>query len=54
MRTISEEEQAWNMKVRTENLRCPACGEYVRYEDRQIFEDRRLCSYCADMIPGDK
>jgi ribosomal protein S27AE len=53
METVPQNEQEWNRLVRTENYRCPACGVFIRFEERQIFLDRNLCDYCAKMIPPD-
>ena len=51
MKTIPENEQEWNRLARAENTRCPACGEFIRFEEREIFAKRNLCKYCAEMIP---
>ena len=50
MKTVSTEEMEWNKQVRAENTRCPACGEFIRFEEREIFSDRNLCAYCVKMI----
>jgi formylmethanofuran dehydrogenase subunit E len=51
MATISPEEIEWNKQARAENNKCPACGEFIKFADREIFSDRNLCRYCAEMIP---
>jgi formylmethanofuran dehydrogenase subunit E len=51
MKTVPENEQEWNRLVRAENCRCPACGEFIRFDEREIYLDRNLCAYCAEMIP---
>jgi ribosomal protein S27AE len=54
MQTVTEQEREWNRLVRTENRRCPACGEFIRFEEREIYAKRNLCTYCAEMIPEKK
>jgi formylmethanofuran dehydrogenase subunit E len=51
MVTITQEERDWNQLARTENHRCVACGELISFQDREIYNQRRLCAYCAQMIP---
>jgi hypothetical protein len=51
METVPQTEQEWNKLARAENHKCPACGEYIRFDEREIFLDRNLCAYCAQMIP---
>jgi len=47
---IPDNEQEWRKHAIAENCKCVACGELISFEDRQIYMDRRLCSYCAKMI----
>jgi predicted nucleic acid-binding Zn ribbon protein len=54
MQTVSEEEREWNRLVRTENRRCPACGQFIRFDERETYAKRNLCAYCAEMIPPDE
>ena len=51
MTTVPQNEQEWNKMARAENTRCPACGEYIRFDEREIFAERNLCDYCAQNIP---
>jgi RNA polymerase-binding transcription factor DksA len=51
MADVPNNEQDWNRRVQAENYRCVACGERITFKDREIFLERRLCSYCAQMIP---
>ncbi|MBZ5707319.1 MAG: hypothetical protein LAN63_18380 [Acidobacteriia bacterium] len=51
MQTVPEEEREWNRLARAENRKCPACGELIRFDEREIFAKRNLCTYCAEMIP---
>ncbi|HVO82176.1 MAG TPA: hypothetical protein VMT28_15685 [Terriglobales bacterium] len=53
MQTVPEQEREWNRQVRAENRRCPACGQFIRFEEREIYAKRNLCAYCAEMIPPD-
>jgi len=54
MNTVPQNEHEWNKMARTENTRCPACGEYITFEERDIFAERNLCDYCAKNIPARK
>jgi formylmethanofuran dehydrogenase subunit E len=51
MKTLPDNEQEWNRVARAENLKCPACGELIRFDEREVYLDRNLCTYCAQMIP---
>ena len=43
-------EREWNLAARSQNYRCVSCGEVIRFEGRELFLERSLCSYCAQMI----
>ena len=51
MKIVAQNEQEWNKMARAENTRCPACGEYIRFDEREVYEKRNLCDYCAKNIP---
>jgi len=51
MNTEPQTEQEWNKLARAENIRCPACQQFITFEERDIFNDRNLCTYCAENIP---
>jgi hypothetical protein len=54
MKTEPQNEQEWNKMARAENARCPACQEFIRFDERQIYAERNLCTYCAQNIPPKK
>jgi hypothetical protein len=54
MKTEPQNEQEWNKMARAENARCPACQEFIRFDERQVYAERNLCTYCAQNIPPKK
>jgi len=43
-------EREWNLAARAQNYKCVSCGEVIPFEGRELFLERSLCSYCAEMI----
>lgn len=43
-------EREWNLAARTQNYKCVSCGVVILFEGRELFLERGLCSYCAEMI----
>jgi formylmethanofuran dehydrogenase subunit E len=43
-------EREWNLAARTQNYKCVSCGEVIPFEGRELYLERGLCSYCAEMI----
>jgi RNA polymerase-binding transcription factor DksA len=50
MAEIPTTEREWNLAARAQNYKCVSCGEVIPFEGRELFLERGLCSYCAQMI----
>ena len=50
MALVPENEREWNRVARAENYKCVGCGELISFEQREVYLDRGLCAYCAQMI----
>jgi DNA-directed RNA polymerase subunit RPC12/RpoP len=51
MAEIPTTEREWNVFARSQNYKCVGCGEVIAFENRELYLERGLCPYCAEMIP---
>ena len=52
MAEIPTTEREWNMLAHSQNYKCVGCGEVIPFEQRELYLERGLCAYCAEMIPA--
>jgi recombinational DNA repair protein (RecF pathway) len=50
MAEIPTTEREWNLAAHAQNYKCVSCGEVIPFTGRQLYLERGLCSYCAQMI----
>ena len=50
MAEIPTTKREWNLAAHSQNYKCVACGEIIPFEGRELYLERGLCGYCAQMI----
>jgi recombinational DNA repair protein (RecF pathway) len=50
MAEIPTTEREWNLAAHAQNYKCVSCGEVIPFTGRELYLERGLCSYCAQMI----
>jgi len=47
---VPDNEREWKQAAHAQNYKCVSCGELISFEQREVYLERGLCSYCAQMI----